>query len=175
MPASTLVTFDEIRDNIASAIRDTQIETLLSNFINVTLAEIWNHWPWTFKRRKTTFSTVPSQEDYNLDEEIDQIMVLRQRTTPLKLLYVPDRLFYALEPAPEDQGTGVPRYYRLWEETGFSTNLAADDTVYVSSSSTSDGSSFRVIIVGRNTNGQVVSESLTLNGTTTVTSTTTFQ
>ena len=174
MPASTIATFDELRDNIASTIRDTQIETLLSNYINITLSEIWNAYPWTFKRRKTTFATVASQEDYNLDEEIDQIVVIRQRTTPLKLLYVPDRLFYQLEPDPEGQSTGIPRYYRLWEETGFSTNLAAADTIYVSSSSTSDGSSFRVIVVGRNSSGEVVSESITLNGTTSVTSTTTW-
>ena len=174
MPASTLITFDEIRDNIAKTIIDTQIEQILSDYINVTLAQIWNAYPWTFKRRKATFSTVVSQEDYNLDEEIDQIVVIRQRTTPLKLLYVPDRLFYQLEPDPEGQSTGIPRYYRLWEETGFSTNLAAADTIYVSSSSTSDGSSFRVILVGRNSSGEVVSESLTLNGTTSVTSSTTW-
>src|SRR3990167_2608047 len=173
--AGGLRTFDQLRDNIASTFRDTQIATLIDNALNLALAEVWNAYPWTCARRKTTFSTVTSQEDYNLDEEIDRIILIRQRTSPQKLLYVPDHLFYALEPAPEDQGTGVPRYYRLWEETGFSTNLAAADTIAVLSSSTADGSSFKVVIVGReSTNNLIVSEEITLNGTTAVTSANTY-
>ena len=169
-----LTTLAELRTNIGSTVRETQISTLIDNFVNLTLSEIWNYHPWTFARQKITFSTVVSQEDYNLDEEVDRIVLIRQRTSPAKLLYVPDRLFYRLNPRPEDDATGTPRFYREWQETGFSTALAAADTVYVNSSSTSDGSSFRVILVGQNSSGEVVSESLTLNGTTNVTSTTTW-
>src|SRR3990167_2243121 len=169
-----LTTFDEIRDNIASTIRDTQIETILSNFINLTGIEIHGYHPWSFLRRKQTFSTVASQEDYNLDSEVDRIAILKQNTTPKKLYYLPDALFYRLVPNPEDLSTGTPRYYRLWEETGFSTNLASADTIYVVSSSTSDGSSFNMRVVGRNASGEVVAETLTLNGTTNVTSSTTW-
>jgi len=135
---------------------------------------MWAFWPWTFKREKQTFSTVADQEDYNLDAEVDTIRLLRQRTTPRKLVYLPDEIFYALQADPESQSTGTPWAYRLWEETGFATNLAAADTIYVSSSSTSDGSTFTVRVVGRNSSGEVVAETLTLNGTTSVTSSTTF-
>src|SRR3990167_8544267 len=169
-----LTTFDEIRDNIASTIRDTQIETILSNFINLTGIEIHGYHPWSFLRRKQTFSTVASQEDYNLDSEVDRIAILKQNTTPQKLYYLPDALFYRLVPNPEDLSTGTPRYYRLWEETGFSTNLAAADTIYVVSSSASDGASFNVVVVGRNSSGEIVSEIITLNGLTNVTSSTTW-
>src|SRR3990167_6167256 len=169
-----LVTADEIRDNIASTIRETQVGSLLLSFINVTGLEIHLFHPWSFLRRKQTFSTVTDQEDYNLDSEVDRIAVLRQISTPTRLIYVPDNIFYQVIPNPENLSTGPPRYYRLWEETGFSTTLAADDTVYVSSSSTSDGSTFTVRIVGRNSSGEVVAETLTLNGTTSVTSSTTF-
>lgn len=143
-------------------------------FINLTGLEIHQFWPWTFLRRKQTFPTVVDQENYNLDSEIDRIAILRQISTPTRLTYVPDLLFYQLVPNPEDIGSGPPRYYRLWEETGFSTNLAADDTIYVVSSSTSDGSAFNVRVVGRNSSGEVVVETLILNGTTNVTSTTTW-
>ena len=169
-----LKTFDELADHVASITRDTQISELIRRCINITLSEIWVWHSWTFKRRKMTFSTVASQEDYNLDEEVDEIALLRQLTSPQKLLYVPDRLFYEINPNPESDSTGTPRFYRLWEETGFSTNLAADDTIYVSSSSASDGSTFNVRIVGRNSSGEVVAETLTLNGTTSVTSATTW-
>lgn len=109
-----------------------------------------------------------------MDEEVDRIMFLRQRTTPRTLVYLPDRLFYRYIPDPEDRGTGTPRFYRQWEETGFLTSLAANDTIEVLSSSGSDGSGFSVRIVGRNTDGVVIHETLTLNGTTAVVSATTF-
>ena len=169
-----LVTLKELRDNVASTVRETQISSLIDSFINLSGVEIHNYHPWTWLRRKQTFSTIASTEDYNLDSEVDRIAFLRQRTTPAKLTYLPDRLFYQFYPNVEDLGTGTPRHYRLWEETGFSTNLAVADTIYVVSSSTADGSSFTVRVVGRNSSGEVVGETLTLNGTTNVTSTTTF-
>ena len=171
---AALTTFDQIRDNIASTIRDTQIAELLGGYLNLTGTEIHTAYPWTWKRRKTTFATVASQEDYNLDSEVEDIAFIRQLTTPMKLLYVPDADFYKYIPNPEDLSTGTPRLYRRWEQTGFSTNLAADDTVYVSSSSASDGATFTVRIRGRNSSGEVIEETLTLNGTTAVTSATTW-
>jgi len=169
-----LTTLKEIRDNIASSTRETQMSDLIDNYINLTAIEIHNFSDWTWLRRKLTFSTVASQEDYNLDSEVDRLALVRQLTTPQKLHYLPDHLFYRYMPDPEDQSTGTPRFYRLWEETGFSTNLAAADTIYVKSSSTSDGSSFTVRVVGRNSSGEEITETLTLNGTTAVTSSTTF-
>jgi len=171
---SSLVTLDQIRDNILSTVRDTQITTIVDNFINLAGLEIHNAYPWTWKRRKQTFSTVADQEDYNLDSEIDQIAMIRQLSTPVKLLYVPDHQFYKFVPNPEERGSGTPRFYRLWEETGFATNLAAADTIYVVSSSTSDGSSFTVRVHGRNSSGELITETITLNGTTNVPSTNTF-
>ena len=175
--ASGLRVLAELRTNIASTVRETQagVLTLIDNYLNLTLAQIWDFHPWTFARHKTTFPTVVSQEDYNLDEEIDRIMLIRQRTVPLKLIQIPDHLFYRFQPDPEGAATGPPRYYRPWEETGFATNLAAADTVQVLSSSTADGSSVKVVIVGReSTNNLQVSEEMTLNGTTAATSTNTY-
>ncbi len=169
-----IYTLSDLRTNIGSTVRETQINTLITDLINLTAEEIHNFHPWTWLRRKQTFATVASQEDYNLDEEVDRIAIVRQISTPTRLRYLPDSFFYKFIPDPENKSTGVPRYYRLWMETGFSTNLAAADTVYVSSSSTSDGSSFKVVIMGRNSSGEVVRESITLNGTTSVTSTTTW-
>lgn len=169
-----LVTLKNIRDDIASTVRETQISSLLTSFINTTGLEVHLFHPWTFLRRKQTFATVVDQEDYQLDSEVDRIAVLRQITTPTRLLYLPDHVFFNYVVDPENQGTGPPRIYRLWEETGFSTNLAAADTVYVSSSSALDSSTFTVRVEGRNSSGEVVRETLTLNGTANVTSTTTW-
>ncbi|HAM40746.1 MAG TPA: hypothetical protein DCP69_05260 [Candidatus Omnitrophica bacterium] len=167
-------TLSEQRGYLGTIIKDTTINSTITDCLNLALSELYYSHPWSSLRRKTTFSTVASQEEYRLDEEVEKIMLLRQRTTPTVLTYVPDRDFYRHIPAPEDRGTGTPRYYRQWEETGFTTSLAADDTIEVVSSSTSDGSGFNVRVWGRNTNGISIAETLTLNGTTAVTSTNTF-
>ena len=169
-----LVTLKNLRDNIATTTLETQQGDLIDSYLNLTGYEIHNFHHWTWLRQKQTFATVASQEDYNLDEEVDRIALLRQITSPQVLQYISDQDFYRYIPNPEDQATGNPRFYRKWNETGFATNLAADDTVYVSSSSASDGSSFTVRIRGRNSSGEVITETLTLNGVTSVTSTTTF-
>lgn len=164
----------EIRSWLGTIIRDASINSTITDCLNMALSEIHYAHPWSGLKRKTTFATVVSQEDYRMDEEVDRILILRQRTTPLVLGYIRDREFYRHIPDPEDRGTGTPRYYRQWEETGFTTSLAADDTIQVLSSSTADGSGFSVRVVGRNTSGIVIGETLTLNGTTAVTSTNTF-
>ena len=170
----SLNTLKEIRDNIASTTRETQVSSLIDNFINLAGIEIHNYANWTWLRRKQTFATVAAQEDYNLDSEVDRIVFLRDRTNNRKLTYLPDHLFYRFISNPEDTGSGISDFYRLWEETGFSTNLAAADTIYVVSDSTADTSAFTVRVIGRNSSGEPVGETLTLNGTTNVPSTTTF-
>ena len=170
----SLRTRDQLTDHIAKRVDDTQIETFIEDSLELTLEEIWSYAPWNFKRRKQTFATVASQEAYNLDEEVDEVRLLRQLTTPNRLLYLPDEVFYRYIADPENQATGNPTHYRLWEETGFQTNLAAADTIYVASSSALDTSTFNLRVVGRNSSGEVIAETLTLNGTTNVTSATTF-
>ena len=179
-------TLAEIRANIADTTRESQINSLIDSFINMTLMEMndpawafesvaafrgYNHL-WTFNKRKHTFSTVASTEFYQLPRDVDKISLIRQTTSPMKLLYVPDEVFYKFIPNPT--ATGNPLYYRLWEEEGVSTRLATDDTIQVVSSSASDNSNFTVSVVGYDTNGIVQSESFTLNGITAVNGTKTF-
>lgn len=170
-----LVTLDNVRDNIMSTVRENQNASLYTDFINLALQEIFNARLWTWRRRKTTLATVAGQEDYNLDEEVDQIALLRQRTTPMKLVQMTDEEFYQQLPNLEDLGTSTPRSYRLWEETGFSTNITTAEKITVASSSASDTSSFTVRVRGRDSNGLVVEETITLNGVTAVASATTYQ
>lgn len=179
-------TLAEIRSNVADTTRESQINSLIDSYINMTLQEIndpawafesvaafrgYNHL-WTFNKRKHTFATVASTEFYQLPRDLDKISLIRQTTSPAKLLYVPDEVFYKYLPNPTT--TGNPLYYRLWEEEGVSTRLSTDDTLQVVSSSASDNSNFTVSVVGYDTNGIVQSESFTLNGTTAVNGTKTF-
>ena len=176
----------EIRDFILSTTQqdNTQIGTLVNNYINMSLNEIndpgWAftknyHHLWSWLKRKNTFSTVASTGDYVMKREVDKIAILRQTTSPIKLMQITDELFFRLVPNPTD--TGNPLYYRLWETDGISTRLATADTIDVISSSTSDSGSaeLAVSVTGfDSTSGVIKTDTYQLNGTTVVSGTTTF-
>ena len=173
-------TLSEIRINVLKSTREETLNTTLANeFINNTLMEIndpaWatggHTHNWTFNRRKYTLTTVADTEFYVLPRDLDRVGLIRQTDSPIKLTQVPDNIFYRLIPNPT--ATGNPSYYRLWEEEGLSTRLDADDTIDIVSSSTSDTTQ-TVTVTGYDTNGIKYSEEYSLNGTTTVSGTTTF-
>ena len=175
-----LSTLYEIRTHLATVTHESQINDLIDEMINLTIMEIqdpaWalkghNHL-WNSNRRASTFATVASTETYQMKRDFDKMGIIRQTASPVKLKYIPDELFYMYVPNPT--ATGNPRYYRLWEEFGVSTQLSSNDTISVVSSSTSDTSTFKVTIRGLDANSLDVTEVLTLNGTTTVTGSTTF-
>lgn len=179
MPVSTL---KQIRDQVLATSKqdNTQIGTFVNDFINLTLQEInapgWafrnekNHL-WSFLKRKTTFTTTSGTSEYVLERDVDKIAIMRQTATPAKIGAVTDELFYKYNPNPTSQGN--PLVYREWEIGGLSTRLSSADTINIVSSSSNDGSSFTVTIIGY-VSGRLTSEVFTLNGTSSVTGSTTF-
>lgn len=173
----------EIRDHILLITRqsETQIGTIVNQLINLTLAEMndpaWamnnnrNHW-WSWLRRKNTISA--SAETVILPREVDKIALVRQINTPLVLKQLTDEQFYRLVPYPT--ATGNPEFYRQWQVEGVQTVLAADDTVNVVSSSGNDAGDTNLLISvsGYDTDGIWRTETFTLNGTTSVTGSQTF-
>ena len=178
----------EIRDHCINIVdldtTNDSLKTLVNNFINDTLNEIndpgWAYAPrkelqhnWTWLRQKTSFDTVASTTDYLMPRDVDRIALLRQETTPIKLRQVADREFYRLD-AKRDE-TGNPKIYRLWAQSGVSTKLAVADTIDVVSSSGSDsGDDDLEITVKGFVDGIQRVETYTLNGTTAVTGSLTF-
>ena len=168
----------DIRTRVATDTRETQINSTIDEYVNQTLMEIQSPaWAfeqsglrgidhkWSFNRRKTTFATVASTENYQLPRDCDDIGIVRQTSTPRKIKFIPDELFYEWLPNPT--ATGNPKWYRIWEEEGVEVRLSADDTLEVISSSASDTTQ-TVRIVGKDSNGLIRTESLTLTGTTVV-------
>jgi len=157
---------------------------MVNDFANLTLHEIENpgwafsprreiHHRWTFLRRKTSFETVASTEDYVLERDIRNIGIVRQTTTPTVLVRYTDQDFYTLVPNPTE--TGTPLAYRQWEMSGVATKLAVADTIDVVSSSTSDANDTDLTVtVWGYTNKILQSEVFTLNGTTAVTGSVSF-
>jgi hypothetical protein len=173
-----------LRNRIATDSRETQINTTIEDYINLTLQEIqspawafeqaglkgFDH-KWSFNRRKTTLTTSNSIENYQLPRDLDDIGLIRQTTSPNKINFIPDDLFYEWLPNPT--ALGNPKYYRIWEQEGVEVRLSAADTLEVISSSASDTTQ-TVRIVGKDANGLVLTESLTLTGTTVVAGTITY-
>lgn len=175
----------ELRDAALDTTRqkNVQIGPLVNDFINFTLSEInfpaWalkkgSHYLWNFLKRKTTFTTGDGDEDYVMKRDVDKIAFLRQTESPTKLIQIPDEKFFKLVPNPTAEGD--PLYYRVWEREGVSTRLAADDTIDVISSSTSDSgnSALTVSVSGYDTDNVWRTETYQLNGTTVVPGSITF-
>lgn len=176
----------EIKENILNTTNqlDTQIGNLVEDYINLTLREIespgWAFGPrrevhhrWSWLKRKTSFVTVASQEDYVMVRDIKDIEILRQTSSPSIIKRITDEQFYTYEPSPT--ATGTPSLYRMWETSGVKTKLAVADTIDVVSSSTSDDDDTDLVVtVTGYVNNIIQSEVYTLNGTTTVSGSTTF-
>lgn len=181
-----IITRGEIRGYVEKITREENIDAQINDYINTSLMEIndpaWAfeqiaglrgyHHLWSFNRRKHTFATVASTENYQLPRDVVEIGFIRQTATPQRIRFIPDEIFYEYIPNPT--ATGNPKWYRMWEEEGVSTRLSTDDRVKVVSSSSSDGSSFTVKVVGYSTTGFLQSETLTLNGTTAIEGTLTY-
>jgi hypothetical protein len=177
-------TLSEIRTRVATDTRETQISSAITEYINLTLQEInspawafeqaglkgFDH-KWSFNRRKTTIATVASTENYQLPRDLDDIGLIRQTSTPQKINFIPDELFYEWLPNPT--ATGNPKWYRIWEQEGVEVRLSDDDTIEIVSDSASDTTQ-TVRIVGKDADGLVRTESLTLAGTTAVAGTITY-
>ena len=176
----------EIRDYVLSATRqsNTQIGSLVNDMINQTLSEMnnpgwafrnrnFNH-NWNFLKQKTTFATVDGTSDYVLGREVDRIALIRQTTTPAKLVQLTDEKFFEFIPDPTD--TGNPRFYRQWVTEGVATRLATADTLDVVSDNAGDaGDSTLAVTISGYVGGIWESETYQLNGVTPVTGSKTFQ
>lgn len=183
---ASVTTLKEIKDNILSTTLqdDSQIGTMVEDFINLTLHEIenpgWSYSPrrevhhrWSFLKRKTNFDTVATTEEYVLDRDIREIALVRQTTSPAMLERQLDKDFYTARPNPTE--TGNPLIYRVWELSGVATKLATADTIDIVSSSNSDlNDTDMTVTIWGYSGGILESETLTLNGTTLVPGTVTF-
>ena len=174
----SLSTLKELRENVATTCRETQINSLIDSYLNITLSEIndpawafeqvqafrgYNHL-WTFNRRYTTLPVTSS--NIPLPRDCDKINFLVHYLPLIKLKYVPDDSLDIFNIDPT--ATGTPLYYRRWHEEGVAVTLSVQDKVTVVSSSASDTSSFTVSVVGYSTLGYIQSEVITLNGITAV-------
>jgi hypothetical protein len=170
----------QIKNSVLSTTQQTNAQSgsLVEDLINVTMQEIGDpSWAfqkerlhlWSWLKRKTTFTA--TSEDTVLERDVDKIALLRQVDSPTKITYVPDEIFYRELPDPSESGN--PRLYRLWDIGGTSTKLSAADKIDIVSSSSSDTSTYEIVVTGY-ISGRLETEKYSCNGTSTVPGTKTW-
>ena len=158
-----LTTLKELYTNIGQTVRETQVSALITGFLNVTLQEIWDAHPWHFKRRKTTFATVASQQRYALPEQgVAKINRIWETTNDHRLH---KRSLAWLRAVDADPPTGVPDYWIPLSYTQVATQPANASEVFAKSSAAGTQTLY---IEGFITGGYRRTANVALTGTTAV-------
>lgn len=155
---------------------------IVEDAVNQALQQRWAQYPWTFKLwpREETLTTVVGQRYYSLHPQCDRLLWIYNATTKA---YVQEYPVQALA-TDDEQDRAI---LGGWHQTsgpaqGFITTGVAQvknqptsaSTISIVSNSTSDtGTAYQVLIKGQ-VSGEIVSELVTLNGTTPVASTNSF-
>ena len=100
---------------------DTNLRVIILNWVNRVCKDIYSRSPhWVWGEKTATFDTVADQLSYDLPSDIDlsgrKVFDVRQKSTPVKLTYVDQRLFDTLEPDPTS-ASGFPTIYTLFAES----------------------------------------------------------
>jgi len=122
--------------------------------------------------REFTLPTVASTSQYGLPLNVSRILNIEDGTNNRRLREISSREYDRLYPGTSSSGD-ARRYYVLGS-IGVQTQPASPGTVTVVSDSASDGTSFFIRIQGLDANGVWISEQVTMNGTTNVTTTASF-
>jgi len=177
-----VLSFKDLQDRVMRVLDETATNaptslTLVKDFLNQSHQQRCTEFPWNFMLwpKVSTFSTVIGQKTYALHEEFHRPLYFRNRTTTKYLAEIPFRAI--VESAGDWNRTTSPAtsdQFMFLGHQGVSAQPAAASTVTIVSSSVSD-TAVTVIINGELATGLVVQETLTINGTTSVAGSTSFQ
>lgn len=97
---------------------DTALRVIVLSWANRVIKDVCSRHPhWVWLENTSTFNTVIDQLTYDLPSDIDlsgrKVFTVRQKTSPVKLVYVNQRRFDELESDPTIS-TGNPYIYTLW-------------------------------------------------------------
>lgn len=152
---------------------DTNLLTKIKDGLNAGYRSVADKRPWSALLRQTTISGVSGLDYIITGQEVDQIIDLSQRETPVLLAL---QRYAALLSRNVDiiTNTGNPTVASPSGEIGVKAALPSDGTIDVVSSSASD-STQKVRIQGYSASTLIpITELISLNGTGTVTSTNSY-
>jgi hypothetical protein len=169
--------FKEIYTRVQNYINDDTSTTLtiIKESINQKALELLQRSLWTWSLRETTITTAGSTSEYYLPRDLDKILDIRQKESPIQLRRVWPGDFDRLVPDPTY--TGDPSWYMLLLEERVNAQPTAAGKVVVYSTSDSDVSpetgSTAATLYGVSS-GVDRSEVVTLSATNEVSSTNTY-
>ena len=175
-------TFKGLRDQVLRLIGedgDTVPETVVKDLMNQAhMNRVTQHeWPFMKWFRHETLSVSSGTSRYVLHQEYGKGINFINTSTGEQLIEVPSR--ETLDRASQygdSAGTGAPREFFLADTQQVKAQPATPATVNIVSSSASDTTAAKAIIIkGETSTGDVTTESITPNGVTPVVSSTTWK
>lgn len=164
----------EIRTQVQNLIErsDSTMQTRLNGYISMTWRNICKRRPFISQTRQTTVSTTSAVDYIILPKYVSRVIDVAQQETPMALALT--RYYTFLQKYPPssvpDKDTPTEAHPVGW--IGVSTLMPSSSTITVVSSSASDTT--QVVRIRGYVSGVEYTEELTLNGTSTVTSTNTY-
>ena len=134
------------------------------------IARVWNAKSWTFKQRRTTLSVSSGSERVKLPKDVGEPYTILSSLYPYLLRPKTEDEFDRREPNPT--ATGNPRIYTLFHYDGVDTQPTSASTLSVASSSAADTT--QTVLIRGQVSGQDDYESVSLSGTSTVTTSKSF-
>lgn len=170
-----MATFTDIQQEVArrgsvdltGEAQDT-IKSAINNAYKRVLAETFQD----MRQRKFTVTTTATQETVGLPLEVRTVLDVQDSSQRWNLSELTPTEFDRL--VPGRTATGRPRRYFQIGRFGLVRPIAATGVVSAVSSSASDATNVFVRVTGYDANGSRVSENITLNGTTAVNSTNSY-
>lgn len=177
-----VLSFKDLQDRVMQVLDETATNspttlTLVKNFLNQSHQQRCTEFPWNFMiwPKAVTFATASGRQVYALHEEYHRPLYFLNQTTRQYLEEIPNRMI------PENGGdwnataTQSVNRFMPWGMQPISRQPATTSTITAVSSSTSDTGSKTVTITGELSSGLMTSETLSMNGTTNVVGSTSFQ
>ena len=169
-------TFREILTDIlaySGQAKGGSFEALVKDQVNFAYRRVLDSGKVPHEHREFSLTSVASTSKYGLPLYVRKVLNIEDPTTPRFVFMNTARDFDKRNPGSTDSSTPASAY--PFGVRGVQKYPASDGTLAFTSDSTADaGSNFKVRITGFNTSGVLVTELVTMNGTNSVTSTTSW-
>jgi len=147
---------------------DTMADSAINRYYRMILAYV----DQDEQTREFTLTTVASTQDYGLPTYVKRVLNIEDATARRSVAERTPRDYNKKHPGTTVSGSA--RQYHILGNYGVEVQPAAAGTVTVVSSEATDASNRYVRVKGFDSSGRLIDEQLTLNGTSTVTSTNSF-
>jgi len=146
-----------------------EAETLVKHRVNGVYFRVMDLVATPSEEREFTLVTAASQSQYGCPLWVKKILNMEDPTTPRWVPETTARAFDKVNPGATDNST--PSSYYVLQSRGVRALPSTTGTITVVSDSTGDsGSNYKVRVEGFDSSGNLVSELITMNGTTAVSS-----